>query len=242
MTDSTLDWRQGVHDSMPVFAGYLSIGLAFGIVAAAANFSVWQIFLLSTIVYSGAAQFIIVAMLVAGGDATTILPIIALVSMRMFLQSLSAMTVFKGISLWQGLAIGSLITDESYGVLMLAHAQDKPVNFSWMNGVNLSAVAVWALSSVLGGLLGDAISDPTTFGLDFSLTAMFAGLWALSLKADIQTKKAKFGVIIGEIGVTAMSFIGLSYVFESSIAVLVATVVGALFAALFSVKEQALGQ
>ncbi len=38
MTDSTLDWRQGVHDSMPVFAGYLSIGLAFGIVATAANF------------------------------------------------------------------------------------------------------------------------------------------------------------------------------------------------------------
>lgn len=46
---------QGVKECIPTLLGYAGIGLSFGIVAAAANFSILEITLLSLLVYAGAA-------------------------------------------------------------------------------------------------------------------------------------------------------------------------------------------
>ncbi|MGL4688682.1 MAG: AzlC family ABC transporter permease [Leuconostoc mesenteroides] len=48
-----------MKDSLPTVFGFLSIGDAFGIIAASEGFSAWQIFLLSAVLYAGSAQFIV---------------------------------------------------------------------------------------------------------------------------------------------------------------------------------------
>ncbi len=46
-----------------------------------------------------------------------------LINLRLFLLSLHASTYFRHTSLWQNIGMSSLLTDETYGVLMgeLAH-------------------------------------------------------------------------------------------------------------------------
>lgn len=49
---------QGIKDCVPTLLGYISIGLAFGVVGIASGISVLEVFLLSVLVYAGSAQFI----------------------------------------------------------------------------------------------------------------------------------------------------------------------------------------
>ncbi|MGD0857517.1 MAG: AzlC family ABC transporter permease, partial [Dehalococcoidia bacterium] len=60
------DFRQGVVASTPIVVGYLPIGIAYGILARQAGFSLFQAVSLSLFVYAGAAQFIAVSMIAAG--------------------------------------------------------------------------------------------------------------------------------------------------------------------------------
>ena len=61
-----LTFKQGVKECIPTLLGYAGVGLSFGIVAASQNFSVLEIILLCSIIYAGAAQFIICTLVIAG--------------------------------------------------------------------------------------------------------------------------------------------------------------------------------
>ena len=74
------------------FMDGISIGAAFGIVASAQGYSIWQVFFMSTFLYAGAAQFIIVAMMAVHTPISVMVLTIFLVNFRMFLQSLTGKT------------------------------------------------------------------------------------------------------------------------------------------------------
>jgi len=82
-------FQDGVKDALPTVFGFLSIGAAFGIISASEGFTIWQIFLLSAVLYAGSAQFIIIGMLLADSSITSIVSMVFLVNFRMFLQSLA---------------------------------------------------------------------------------------------------------------------------------------------------------
>ncbi len=71
--NSSLTAKTGMKDTIPTLAGYIGVGLAFGVVAKAAGLSVFVIILMSVVTYSGAAQFVIVSMLLAGSTFFAIL-------------------------------------------------------------------------------------------------------------------------------------------------------------------------
>ncbi len=52
-----------------------------------------------------------------------------------------------------------------------------------MWGLNVSAYLAWAAANVAGALLGGAFGDSRRLGFDFALTAMFAALLVLQMKA-----------------------------------------------------------
>src|SRR5574341_1979473 len=92
----------GIKSAIPVSLGYISIGAAFGIVASAQGYSIWQVFFMSTFLYAGAAQFIIVAMMAVHTPILVMVLTIFLVNFRMFLQSLAATQIFPHQSLKSG--------------------------------------------------------------------------------------------------------------------------------------------
>ena len=215
----------GVKACIPTIMGYLGIGIAMGIVGKSAHLAIWQIFLMSTVVYAGSAQFILCGLLLLSAPILSIVFTIFLVNLRHLLMSLSVAHYFKDDSLINGIAIGTLLTDESYGVLMSTLAQEKKVNSSWMHGLNLTAYLIWILSTVIGALLGNFIPDPTIFGFDFALTAMFLGLFLFQVQLPLKRQKNKTWAILA---VTIISLFLLMRFVSAELSVILSTLLGCL--------------
>lgn len=215
-------FTQGVKDCVPTLIGYISIGIAMGIVGAASNLSILEVALLSVLVYAGAAQFIICALLVSGSPFSVIVFTTFIVNLRHFLLCMTLAPSFKNYSLLKNIGIGTLVTDESFGVAANKIAKRETINASWMNGLNLTAYIFWILSCTLGAIFGKWISNPEVLGLDFSLTAMFLALLVLQVES-MERGKLKFYLSL--IAYVILSMLVLCMFVPSYIAILLSTII-----------------
>lgn len=190
-TKGYMTFNEGVKACVPTILGYAGIGIAAGVVGKSVGLSILEIALMSILIYAGSAQFIICGMIAIQAPISAIILTTFLVNLRHFLMSMSVAPYFKKESLKTSVGIGTLLTDESYGVLMTALNNDCSVSSKWTNGLNLTAYISWIFATVIGGLLGKWIPDPHLLGLDFALVAMFVGLFVLQVDLPIrkQTKK-----------------------------------------------------
>ena len=186
--EETNPFLQGVKDCIPTLIGYISIGLAAGIVAAASHLRELEMALMSILVYAGASQFIICALLVAGSPISVIILTVFIVNLRHLLLSMALAPQFTKYSVLKNVGFATLLTDESFGVAANKVAQGEKLNDHWMNGLNITAYLSWIVSCVIGTLFGKWISNPEVFGLDFALTAMFIALLVLQLQSVKKTK------------------------------------------------------
>src|SRR5699024_5023487 len=113
---SLTTFSQGIKDCIPTLFGYISIGIAAGIVGASSSLSVLEVALLSALVYAGASQFIICALIVSGSPFSVIVFTTFIVNLRHFLLSMTLAPHFTKYSLMKNISIGALVTDESFGV------------------------------------------------------------------------------------------------------------------------------
>ncbi|RSU09930.1 branched-chain amino acid transporter AzlC [Vagococcus acidifermentans] len=183
-----ITFKEGVKACVPTILGYLGIGIAAGVVGKSSGLSLLEITLLSVIVYAGSAQFIITGMLLIHSPVTAIVFTTFLVNLRHFLMSLSVADYFRKEKMLPSIGIGTLLTDESYGVLMTAIMNRKQVSVAWTNGLNVTAYLVWILSTMLGGILGEWLPNPEKIGLDFALSAMFIGLIVLQVERPMRKR------------------------------------------------------
>lgn len=220
--ESIPTFSQGVKDCVPTLIGYVSIGIAMGIVGASSNLSILEVALLSILVYAGAAQFIICALLVAGSPFSVIVFTTFIVNLRHFLLSMTLAPHFTKYSLMKNIGFGTLLTDESFGVAANKIAKRETISDRWMNGLNLTAYTFWILSCTLGAVFGKWISNPEVLGLDFSLTAMFLALLVLQLES---MEKSKLKFYLSLILYVILSMLVLCMFVPSYIAILLSTII-----------------
>lgn len=152
---------------MPTALGYVSIGLACGIIGAPYVTPV-EMGLMSLFVYAGSAQFAMLALIAVQSPVAAIAMTVFLINLRLFLLSLHASTYFRHTSLWYNIGMSSILTDETYGVLMGELAHTDKVNPMWMHGNNLNSYVAWFVGTVVGTALGGLLPNPEIFGLDFA--------------------------------------------------------------------------
>lgn len=218
-----LTFRNGVIDCVPTLLGYIGIGIAAGVIGKASNLSVLEVTLLAIIVYAGAAQFIIAGLMVIGTPISAIIFTVFLINSRHFLMSMATAPYFKKFSLLNNIGIGSLLTDETFAVVMTSISKNIPVNQQWMHGLNLTAYCVWILACFVGAIIGNWLPDPMQFGLDYALVAMFIGLLYLQLISD--RSKTKKNMILVMFTVTVLLIFLLKFV-TAELALLGATLLG----------------
>ncbi|MGT2961334.1 AzlC family ABC transporter permease [Streptococcus caballi] len=216
-------FKDGLRDALPTALGYISIGLAFGVVASAAHLSPVEVGLMSTLVYGGSAQFAMVAMFVSQANLASITLTVFLVNLRNMLMSLHATTIFTKTGFLDNIGMASLITDESYGVLLGENVHNKNILASWMHGNNLLSWLAWISSTIVGTMLGGIIPNPEQFGLDFALIGMFIGLLVFQLEAMASEGLKKIALILLTV---ALCFLLTSIFLSSSLSVLLATLAG----------------
>ncbi|MCG7316990.1 AzlC family ABC transporter permease [Brevibacillus laterosporus] len=219
---NTPTFLQGVKDCIPTLLGYISIGVAAGVIGVSSHLSILEITLLSALVYAGSAQFIICALLATNSPSSAIIVTTFIVNLRNFLLSATLAPYFTKYSLLKNIGIGALVTDESFGVAINKITKGEQINDRWMNGLNLTAYIIWIFSCMLGAILGKWIPNPTIFGLDFALTAMFVALLVLQLQS-MQPSKLKHSLCLIVYMIIAM--LVLSFIVPSHVAVILATVI-----------------
>lgn len=178
------DFRQGAKAALPIVMGYVPIGLAFGVLAAQAQLTVFEVFFMSLVVYAGSAQFIGVGMLAAGASYGAIVITTFLVNSRHLLMSASLAPYMKKFSTGLLSVIGFGVTDESFAVAMgdLVKGEKPPGYFL---GLNITAQFSWVMSTTLGAAIGNIIPNPEVFGLHYALPAMFIGLLVIQIRGKL---------------------------------------------------------
>ncbi|MFT8470520.1 MAG: AzlC family ABC transporter permease [Oenococcus sp.] len=222
--NNQLTWQAAVKETLPTIFGYIGIGLAFGVIGRTSGLAVWIVVLMSAFVYAGPAQFTTVSMLTALNPVSSIVLTTFLVNSRMILMSTTLSAFFKKDSMSKNLQIGSLLTDESFALSMnkLNYTQNR-LSFEWLNTSNWIAYLTWVLSTLVGALLGNIISSPRKFGLDFALLAMFIGLLYLQVLADkSMSKKLQLLVILMTMLLTYVFMI----ILPASLVIVVTALVG----------------
>lgn len=213
-------FMQGVKDCIPTLLGYISIGIAFGVVGIASGISVFEVFLLSVLVYAGSAQFIFCGLYLAGTPVTAVIVTIFIVNLRHLLMSLTIAPYFTRHSTLRNIGFGTLLTDETFGVSVVVASKEKRLGGKWMDGLNITAYTTWIAACTIGGIIGQWLPDPEKWGLDYALVAMFIALLVLTLAS---IPKEKLMHYLKLIVLMVVSIYGMLYVMPGHLAVLLST-------------------
>ena len=166
---------RGARLGMPIFLGYLPIGMAFGIAAIALGFTVAQASGCSALVIAGAGQFIAVETLRGGGGLAAALIATGVVNLRYVLFSATMSPRLHEYPRWQQFLLAFTLTDETFA-LNISDAREGKADAYSMLGVGAISWLGWTLGTTIGGLAGSAIGDPRAWGVDFAMPAMFTAL------------------------------------------------------------------
>jgi 4-azaleucine resistance transporter AzlC len=162
--------------SFPVLLGYVTIGIAFGLLLVKSGQPWWLATVMSLIVFAGAAQFMSVALLAAGTGIAEIAVLTFLINARHMVYGLSLLDRFAPCRRFKAYLVFAL-TDETYGILTTVKPpegssssdEDREAFYAAVSALDQS---YWVFGSTLGALIGGIIPFDTR-GIDFALTALF---------------------------------------------------------------------
>lgn len=178
MSDSTLAperRRDVLRQSWSVGIATGAYGISFGALAVAAGLNVWQTQALSALMFTGGSQFAFVGIIAAGGlaAAPAAIATAGLLGLRNGLYAIQN-ALFLGVRGLRRIGAAHLTIDESTAVGI---AQEEPaaqrLGF-WHTGI--AVFIFWNLATLVGALLGNALGDPRTWGLDAAAAGAFCAL------------------------------------------------------------------
>ena len=157
--------------TLPVMAGYLFLGIAYGVALREKGFGMEWALLISTTVYAGSMQFAMLGAMTQPFAPVTMALMTLLVNARHIFYGLSMLDKYANTGRYKPYLIFAL-TDETYSLVCNGTpegAEDKP---GWYAAVSLLDQVYWVAGSVIGVALGQALPFDLT-GIDFAMTALF---------------------------------------------------------------------
>lgn len=127
---------------MPIYIGYLFLGLACGILGQQAHIAPVEAFIMSILAYSGSGQFICIAMLMDNASLFSILVTNFMVSLRYMFFSTAMYPHIKDCSLPYSVIFAQNITDETFAVNLDSFSKDK--DWDPQQGLALGFSPAWS--------------------------------------------------------------------------------------------------
>ncbi|MCR4778595.1 MAG: AzlC family ABC transporter permease [Lachnospiraceae bacterium] len=153
--------------SVPVMAGYMVLGMGFGIMLKDAGYGVIYALAMSLLIYAGSMQYVGIGLITGGATVLTTVITTFMVNARHLFYSISMIGKYKGAGKYKPYLIFAL-TDETYSLLSSDPESDNRYRFL----VSMFNHIYWVLGSVIGSALG-AVLPFSTKGIEFSMTALF---------------------------------------------------------------------
>ncbi len=164
--------RKAFLKSVPVMAGYVVLGIGFGILMRNAGYGVAWAAAMSLLIYAGSLQYVGVGLLSGGASVLATAVTSLMVNARHLFYSISMIGMYRNAGKRKPYMIFAL-TDETYSLLCDGTVPEGADPNLYRFLVSLFNHCYWIAGSVIGNLLGAVLPFPTT-GIEFSMTALFA--------------------------------------------------------------------
>ena len=181
-------YRAGLKAGFGFALAAVVLGVSFGVLAEPIMGPVAPV-VMSSVLFSGAAQFGATAVLAAGGDAITAIAAGTMLNARYLPMGVAAATALHGSRLRRAVE-GQAVVDASWA---LAVDGDGRFDRELMIGATIPQYPAWVGGTLIGVLGGSAIGDPAALGLDAIFPAFFVGL----LAAELSRPRALAAALLG---------------------------------------------
>lgn len=215
--------KQAFNAALPIMLGYVAIGIPCGLLSDSIGLNALQVFLLSLLFYSGAGQFMIPNMYLAGSSIASIIASVSFVNTRQMLYSARFAPECEHVSKRLAFLFAASVTDESFGVSVAKFEEgDWSVDRALM--VNWFSQSSWVISTVVGVLIGSLLNIPLNIAA-FAMTSIFICL----MITQKLTSANIIAMIAAMVGVYVCKCVGLS-----GPAILIGAIFGVVVAMIFS--------
>lgn len=161
--------------TLPIFIGFLFIGLSYGFLMASKGFSIFYPIIMSIVIFAGAMQFVAVSLLLSAFHPLYAFLMTLMVNARHLFYGISMLEKYKGTG-WKKPYLLFGLGDEAFSINCTVEPP-AGVDKNWFRFfVTLLIHLYWIVSTVLGAVLGAYIRFDTT-GIDFVMTALFVVLF-----------------------------------------------------------------
>ena len=170
------EFWEGCRDCLPLMVGGIPLGLTCGVMSVAAGFHLPEIILMSLLVFSGTSQFVMIMMLQSGNAVLGLVMFnVLLVNLHnlLLMASLAPHLLRLPASLRHLLCFG--ISDGTYAITMNRISQ-RGYSADYQLGSSAVQFFFWLAANIAGAFIGEYISSPLSWGLDFSITAVFIAI------------------------------------------------------------------
>lgn len=208
-------FRCAFIDSLPVMAGYVVLGMGFGILLQDKGYSWLWALLMSLTIYAGSMQYVAVDLLSGGATMLAAFLMTIMVNVRHLFYGISMLEKYNRAGKTRPYLIFAL-TDETYSlVCSKQEREDMDLNLYYFF-VSILNQSYWITGSVVGALLGSAFHFNSA-GLDFAMTALFVVIFTEQWEKEKNHLPALVGVgvsvicllIFGASGFLIPSMIGI---------------------------------
>lgn len=163
-------FKKAFFDTLPVLAGFIVLGIAYGMLFVEKGYQWYYAVLSSLLIYAGSAQFVAVSLLATDINLINLFLIIFVINIRYIFYGISMLNRYNKANKVKSFLIFGL-TDETFALLVDSKQDDKYMFF-----VTLLNYIYWALGTFIGSIIGSDVVFNTR-GLDFILIALFVTIF-----------------------------------------------------------------
>jgi len=214
---------RGLKLGLPVFLGYMPVGMAFGILARTLGFSVLAAVTCSATALAGAGQFIALSVMGTGATVFEILAATTIVNLRYVLFGSTLSPYLHGLPLHTQATLAFSLTDETFAINIADQRAGASTPASMM-GVGAIAWTGWVLGTLIGSAGAAWIGDPARFGVGFAMPAMFT---ALFIALAENRRHVVIGVLAGAIAIALPLLSAVGIALSSSWFIIIASMTAA---------------
>lgn len=213
-------WRKAFKAAfpytLPIFAGFLFLGIAYGVYMRAAGFGAAYPIFMSMTIFAGSMEFVAVNLLLGGFDPLGAFLLTLMVNARHLFYGLSMLERYNSVGPKKWYLIFGMC-DESFSINCTADIPEGVDKGWFMTFVTMLNQFYWVFGATLGGLFGSLISFSTE-GLEFVMTALFVVIF---LEQWFKEKKHYSALVgVGASLVCLIIFHGANFIIPAMLSIL----------------------
>lgn len=214
------EFRRGTSRGLPIFAGYLPVAIAFGLLARGHDVPLSITSAWSLLVFAGASQFIALELYAAGASFLGIVVTTLLVNARHVLMSAAVAermnrAQFRSSRLRALVAFG--VTDETFAVA----TSQKAIGIEFMLALELTAYCGWQVGTLIGHVGGSLLPPMVQTSFGVLLYALFI---SILIPQVVERPRMLLVAVAGAAANAVLSVLGVD---NGGVRLLIAIVVGA---------------